>query len=437
MSQPQSKQKTERSAALFEQARRVIPGGVDSPVRAFGGVGGTPRFVARGQGAYLFDADGNRYIDHVSSWGPLILGHADPRVVEAIRAAAANGSSFGAPTEMETKLAEAVCGFFPSIEKVRFVSSGTEATMSALRLARAATGRDLVIKARGGYHGHVDSLLVQAGSGATTLGVPSTPGVPAAVAGTTVLVNYNDLPGVEAVLKAHAGQVAAIIVEPVAGNMGVILPAKGYLAGLRRLCDTHGTLLILDEVITGFRVALGGAQELYGVRADLTCLGKIIGGGLPVGAYGGPAKLMDQLAPDGPVYQAGTLSGNPLAMAAGLATVNALKAPGVYPRLEMLGRRLGEGLVAAAAAAGVPFTLNRVGSMMTGFFNAKPVTDYATATAGDAKMYARYFHAMLGRGVYLAPSAYEAMFVCTAHTDADIEATVFAAGESMKDAAKG
>jgi len=409
----------------------VIPGGVNSPVRAFGAVGGVPRFIERGQGAYLFDADGNRTIDHVCSWGPLILGHADGRVVEAIRRAAELGSSFGAPTQAETRLAEAVCRRFASIEKVRFVNSGTEATMSALRLARAATGRDLVVKCRGCYHGHVDSLLVQAGSGAMTLGVPSSPGVPASLAATTVLIDYNDLASAAAAMAAHAGRVAAIIVEPVAGNMGVIPPADGYLAGLRRLCNDAGSLLILDEVITGFRLAPGGAQEFYGVAADLTCLGKIIGGGLPVGAYGGPARLMDQLAPDGPVYQAGTLSGNPLAMAAGLVTLNALAQPGVYDRLESLAARLAEGLTRAARDGGVPVTLNRVGSMMTGFFHPGPVTSYRAAADSDTDRYRRFFHAMLERGVYLAPSQFEAMFVSTAHSDADIDRTIAAAAESL------
>ena len=409
----------------------MIPGGVNSPVRAFGAVGGVPRFIERGQGAYLFDADGNRTIDHVCSWGPLILGHADGRVVEAIRRAAELGSSFGAPTQAETRLAEAVCRRFASIEKVRFVNSGTEATMSALRLARAATGRDLVVKCRGCYHGHVDSLLVQAGSGAMTLGVPSSPGVPASLAATTVLIDYNDLASAAAAMAAHAGRVAAIIVEPVAGNMGVIPPADGYLAGLRRLCNDAGSLLILDEVITGFRLAPGGAQEFYGVAADLTCLGKIIGGGLPVGAYGGPARLMDQLAPDGPVYQAGTLSGNPLAMAAGLVTLNALAQPGVYDRLESLAARLAEGLTRAARDGGVPVTLNRVGSMMTGFFHPGPVTSYRAAADSDTDRYRRFFHAMLERGVYLAPSQFEAMFVSTAHSDADIDRTIAAAAESL------
>lgn len=431
MSENSSQQKTQRSAAAFEAARKVIPGGVNSPVRAFGGVGGTPRFIERGQGAYLFDLDGNRYIDHVCSWGPLILGHADPRVVEAIRKAADGGSSFGAPTLVETELAEAICQCIPSIEKVRFVSSGTEATMSALRLARGATGRDLVIKCRGCYHGHVDSLLVAAGSGLTTLGTPSSPGVPGAVAGTTVLIDYNDADGLARALEAHRGQVAAFILEPIAGNMGVILPGEGYLARVRKLCDEHGVLLIFDEVITGFRVGLGGAQGLYGIRPDITCLGKIIGGGLPVGAYGGAATLMDQLSPDGPIYQAGTLSGNPLAMSAGLATVNALREPGVYEQLESLGKRLADGLNRAADEAGATVRLNRVGSMMTGFFHDGPVTNYGEATASAAQIYGHYFHKMLAHGVYLAPSQFEAMFVSTAHSEADVDRSVAAAAESL------
>ena len=419
-----TEQDTHRSADAFARALRVIPGGVNSPVRAFAGVGGTPRFIAKGQGSRLFDIDGNEYIDYVCSWGPLILGHAHPAVVEAVCRAARDGASFGAPTELETALAEQIVACFPSMQKVRFVSSGTEATMSALRLARAATGRELVIKCRGCYHGHVDSLLVSAGSGATTLGVPSSPGVPASVASTTVLVDYNDLAGVERAMTAHSGKIAAMIVEPIAANMGVVVPAPGYLAGLRQLCDRHGVLLIFDEVISGFRAALGGAQELYGVRADITCLGKIIGGGLPVGAYGGRAELMDQLAPLGPVYQAGTLSGNPVAMSAGLATLKALRQPGVYDRLESLSARLANGLAEAARTASVAMTLNRVGSLMTGFFNPGPVTNYTQATASDTKRYAAFFHAMLRRGVYLAPSQFEAAFVSTAHTEQDIDRTI-------------
>jgi glutamate-1-semialdehyde 2,1-aminomutase len=425
---------TSNSERAFESARRVIPGGVNSPVRAFGGVGGTPRFIASGRGCRLTDIDGNEYVDYVCSWGPLILGHADPRVVAALARAAGRGTSFGAPTTLETELAERIVAIFPSIERVRLVSSGTEATMSALRLARAATGRPLVVKCRGCYHGHVDSLLVAAGSGATTLGVPSTPGVPDAVAGTTILVDYNDLPGAARSLDAHAGRVAAIIVEPVAANMGVVPPADGYLAGLRALCDRHGALLIFDEVITGFRVAIGGAQQLYGVRPDITCLGKIIGGGLPVGAYGGPAAIMDLLAPAGAVYQAGTLSGNPLAVSAGLATIEAISSPGVYERLESLSSRLASGLAGAAVDASVPITLNRVGSLLTVFFTARfgaPIRNYADATACDTRRYAAFFHAMLDRGVYLAPSQFEAMFVSLAHDEADIDRTIQTAREAM------
>ena len=432
MALEKSRLRTGLSEQAFERARRVIPGGVNSPVRAFGAVGGAPRFIVRGQGSRLFDLDGNEYIDFVASWGPLILGHADRRVVEAIRTAAAYGSSFGAPTQVETQLAETVVACYPSIAKVRFVSSGTEATMSALRLARAATGRELVIKCRGCYHGHADSMLVAAGSGATTLGVPSSPGVTAAVAGGTILVPYNDLEAARSALAEHAGKVAAMIVEPVAGNMGVIASAAGYLEGLRKACTDAGAILIFDEVITGFRVALGGAQERFGVRPDLTCLGKIIGGGLPVGAYGGSANLMDQLAPDGPVYQAGTLSGNPLAMSAGLAMVNALREPGIYDRLEAMSARLEAGLVSAARSTGVPVTLNRVGSMMTAFFAAGPIRNYQDATASDVARYARYFHGMLDRGIYLAPSQFEAMFVSLAHHPSDLDRVAEAAAEVFK-----
>jgi glutamate-1-semialdehyde 2,1-aminomutase len=419
------------SSRLFTAAQRVIPGGVNSPVRAFRGVGGEPFFVARGEGARLWDADGRPYIDYVGSWGPLILGHAAPSVVEAVATAAARGTSYGAPTAGEVELAEAITAAYPSIEMVRLVSSGTEAAMSAIRVARGATGRDVLIKFEGGYHGHADSLLVKAGSGGATFGVPDSRGVPATLAALTVTVPFNDVEAVRAVFEARAGEVAAVIVEPVAGNMGVIPPAPGFLEGLRELTTRHGAVLIFDEVITGFRVGRGGAQELYHISPDLTCLGKIIGGGLPVGAYGGRADLMREVSPLGGVYQAGTLSGNPLAVAAGLATVRALGSPGVYQRLEALGDRLARGLADGARRAGVPLTVNRVGSMLTGFFCAGPVTDYASATRADTQRYARFFHALCARGVYVAPSQFEAAFVSLAHTEDDIDATVKAAADAL------
>jgi glutamate-1-semialdehyde 2,1-aminomutase len=396
-------------------------------------VGGTPRFIVRGKGASVWDVDGNRYIDYLGSWGPLIAGHAHPGVVAAITEAAAQGTSFGAPTPAEVELAKLVKAAFPSIDLVRFVSSGTEATMSALRLARAFTGRERVLKFDGGYHGHADGLLVQAGSGPLTFGTPDSPGVPKSAAAQTLSVPYNDLRSVRAAFEAHRGEIAAVIVEPVAGNMGVIAPEAGFLPHLRDLAHEHRSLVIFDEVITGFRVALGGAQALYGVLPDLTCLGKIVGGGLPVGAYGGRRAIMEQIAPLGPVYQAGTLSGNPLSMAAGLATVKLLFEPGVYDRLEALSARLADGLGAAARSAGVAYTSNRVGSMFTGFFCDGPVTDYASAKRADTQRYARFFHALLARGVYLAPSQFEAGFVSLAHTEADVEATVQAAEAAFRD----
>jgi glutamate-1-semialdehyde 2,1-aminomutase len=418
------------SSNLFAAAQRVIPGGVNSPVRAFRGVGGEPFFVARAEGARLWDVDGKSYVDYVGSWGPLILGHAAPAVVEAVVAAAARGTSYGAPTGGEVQLAEAITQAYPSIEMVRLVSSGTEAAMSAIRVARGATGRDVLVKFEGGYHGHADSLLVKAGSGGATFGIPDSRGVPAALAALTVTVPFNDIGAVRSLFDARGSEIAAVIVEPVAGNMGVIPPAPGFLEGLRELTTQHGAVLIFDEVITGFRVARGGAQALYGVRPDLTCLGKIIGGGLPVGAYGGRADLMGQVAPLGGVYQAGTLSGNPLAVAAGLATVRALGVAGVYERLEALGDRLARGLLDGAQRAGIPLTVNRVGSMLTGFFCAGPVTDYASAKRADTARYARFFHALAARGVYLAPSQFEAAFVSLAHTEADVDATVKAAAEA-------
>jgi glutamate-1-semialdehyde 2,1-aminomutase len=420
------------SESLFQAAQRVIPGGVNSPVRAFRGVGGTPFFVERAEGARIFDVDGRSYIDFLGSWGPLILGHAPPQVVEAVSEAARRGTSYGAPTRGEVELAETITRAVPSVDMVRLVSSGTEAAMSAIRLARGATGRDLVIKFDGCYHGHADSLLVKAGSGGATFGVPDSLGVPGALASLTIALPFNDLEAVRGTLEARGGEVAVIVVEPVAGNMGVVPPAPGFLEGLRDLCTRHGALLLFDEVITGFRVAHGGAQALYGVRPDLTCLGKIIGGGLPVGAYGGPRALMERVAPLGGVYQAGTLSGNPLAVAAGLATLRALEDPAVYRRLESLGAGLEEGLRGAARATGVPLTVNRVGSMLTAFFTDGPVTDYASARRSDTRRYARYFHAMLERGVFLAASQFEAAFVSLAHTEADLEHAVRACREAFQ-----
>ena len=424
-----------RSERAFAEAQRYMPGGVNSPVRAFRAVGGTPPFIERGQGSRLTDVDGNVYIDYVCSWGPLIAGHAHPAVTARLHEAVDRGTSYGAPTEAETELARLVVEMVPSIEMVRFVNSGTEATMSALRLARGATGRDKIVKFAGCYHGHADALLSTAGSGVLTLGIPSGPGVTAGTAADTISLPYNDLDAVRAVFAESGDQIAAVIVEPVAGNMGVIPPAEGFLEGLREITREHGALLIFDEVITGFRVAPGGAQERYGVLPDLTCLGKIIGGGLPVGAYGGRRDLMEQMAPLGPVYQAGTLSGNPLAMAAGIATLELLREPGTYERLEALGAQLAEEMTRAAEAAGVPLTVNRVGSMLTGFFTEGPVTDYASATAADTTRYARFHQAMLARGVYLAPSQFEAAFVSLAHTAEDLEQTAEAAMAAMREAA--
>jgi glutamate-1-semialdehyde 2,1-aminomutase len=423
---------TDRSQELFAEAKRLIAGGVNSPVRAFQAVGGEPVFMARGQGARLWDADGNEYVDFVASWGPLVLGHAHPEVVAEIAEVAGNGTTFGAPTVLESRLAEAVREAVPSMQLVRCVSSGTEATMSALRLARGATGRDKIVKVDGGYHGHADFLLVQAGSGAATLGIPDSAGVPAATAKDTLVVPWNDLDAVKAVFARHPGEIAALIVEPICGNMGVVPPAGGYLGGLRELCDGAGALLVFDEVITGFRVAYGGAQSLYGVKPDLTCLGKIVGGGLPAAVFGGRADLMAHLAPLGRVYQAGTLSGNPLAMAAGRKTLEILRRPGTYEKLEALGRRLEAGLAEAARAAGCPLRVNRVGSMLTGFLTDKPVTDYASAKTSDTARYGRYHRAMLGHGFYLAPSQFEAAFVSLAHTEQDIDRAAAAAARALK-----
>ena len=423
------------SEAAFRKAQQLMPGGVSSPVRAFKAVGGTPVFIREGEGALVTDVDGNHYIDYVCSYGPLIAGHANERVVVALSKAIGRGTSFGAPTESETQLASVIVSALPAVEMIRFVNSGTEATMSAIRLARAATGRDLIVKCIGCYHGHVDGLLVQAGSGALTLGAPSSPGIPQSVAACTVLAPYNDLAAAAQVFEKHAGRIACFLVEPVAGNMGVVPPAQGYLAGLRKLCDAHGAVLLFDEVMTGFRVAWGGAQVRYDVRPDLTCLGKVIGGGLPCATYGGPRRLMEMVSPAGNVYQAGTLSGNPLAMAGGLATLEIMQEAGAYEALERRSAMLAEGLIDAAQKAGVPVALNRVGSMLTPFFvrdAAQPVTNFAQATSGDTAAYATFFHAMLQNGVLLAPSQYEAMFVSLAHTDQVIERTLNAAERAFE-----
>jgi glutamate-1-semialdehyde 2,1-aminomutase len=421
-----------QSEKLFERAQKVIPGGVNSPVRACRAVGGQPLFISHGDGCHISDADGRRYIDMVSSWGPLILGHAHREVLDAVQEVMASGTSFGAPTELELRFAEEICRAVPSIEKVRAVSSGTEATMSALRLARGATGRDLIVKTAGGYHGHADCLLVAAGSGAATFSIPGSAGVPAGTARDTLVVPYNDLGAVEQVFAAHGDRIACIIIEPVAGNVGVIPPVDGYLAGLRRVTEEHGALLIFDEVISGFRMAYGGAQEVFGIRPDLTCLGKVVGGGLPAAAFGGRADLMDRLAPVGDVYQAGTLSGNPLALAAGLKTLEILRRPGSYTRLEELGAQLEAGLIAAAAAADVPATINRVGSMLTLFFCAGPVRSYEEAKKSDTERFGRFFQAMREGGVFLPPSQFEAMFVSLAHSEAEVDQVVARAQESLR-----
>jgi glutamate-1-semialdehyde 2,1-aminomutase len=417
-----------RSHELFVRAQQTIPGGVNSPVRAFKGVGGDPVFVARAEGAYLHDVDGRSYIDYVGSWGPMILGHAHPAVVEAVREAATRGLSYGAPTEIEIEMAERVCALVPSVEMVRMVNSGTEATMSAIRLARGFTGRDAIVKFEGCYHGHGDSLLVKAGSGALTLGVPSSPGVPADLARHTITLPYNDLEAVHETFARMGERIACVIVEPVAGNMNCIPPVPGFLDGLREVCDASGALLVFDEVMTGFRVALGGAQARYGVTPDLTTLGKVIGGGMPVGAFGGRREVMEALAPVGPVYQAGTLSGNPLAMAAGLKTLELISAPGFFDALERRTGELVDGILSAARETGVPMTANRVGAMFGLFFTDAPqVTNFEQATACDLDAFRRFFHGMLEAGVYLAPSAFEAGFVSAAHGEAEIAATIEAA----------
>jgi glutamate-1-semialdehyde 2,1-aminomutase len=423
---------TTKSDQLFERAQRVIPGGVNSPVRAFRAVGRAPIFIRDAAGSNIADADGNTYTDYVGSWGPMILGHAHPAVQEAIRKAAGHGTSYGAPTELEIELAEEIIAAFPSIEKVRLTSSGTEATMSALRLARGFTGRDRIVKFEGCYHGHTDSLLVKAGSGLATFGTPDSAGIPADFARNTIVLPYNDEAAVRSAFAEKGSEIACVIVEPVAGNMGCVAPREGFLNALREVTVASGSLLIFDEVITGFRVAYGGAQELYGVNADLTCLGKIIGGGLPVGAFGGRADVMDHIAPLGPVYQAGTLSGNPLAVSAGIAMLNALKEINPYDELENRAAELEKGLKDAAASAGVRSTINRVGSMMTAFFVEGEVTDWSTASRADTLRYASYFRAMLEEGIYLAPSQFECAFVSLSHTSEVIEQTVEAAFKAMK-----
>ena len=425
--------KRERSDDLRARALEVIPGGVNSPVRAFGAVPGDPVSIARAAGAHVWDADDNEYIDYVCSWGPLILGHAPAAVVQAVRETAALGTSFGATTEREVEFAELLVGLLPSLEKVRLVNSGTEATMSALRLARGFTGRDKIVKVEGGYHGHADGLLVRAGSGGATLGIPDSLGVPAGTAADTLTIPYNDTEALDQLLERVGDEVAAVIIEPVAGNMGVVPPAPGYLKHLREATRQAGSLLIFDEVITGLRVGLGGAQQLYGVLPDLTCLGKIIGGGLPVGAFGGSAAVMDRLAPQGPVYQAGTLSGNPLAVAAGLAALNELVQTNPYEQIGALAERLVQGLKEGATERGIPLCCNRVGSMFTAFFAAGPVTDFVSAKKSDTKLFGRYHRQMLQRGVYLAPSQFEAGFTSTAHTEQDVDRTLQAARDSLKE----
>jgi glutamate-1-semialdehyde 2,1-aminomutase len=421
----------QKSQSIFERAKAVIPGGVNSPVRACRSVGVDPLFVSHGDGAYIFDADGNRYIDLIGSWGPLILGHTHRELLDTINETLSSGTTFGAPTEVEVRFAETLREAVPSMEMIRAVSSGTEATMSALRLARGFTGREKIIKADGGYHGHADCLLVAAGSGAATLGIPGSAGVPEGAAKDTLIVPYNDLAAVEKLVSA--GDIAAIIIEPVCGNMGLVEPAPGYLEGLRAITAKHGTVLIFDEVMTGFRVAFGGAQARYNITPDLTTIGKIIGGGLPAAAFGGRADIMQKLAPLGPVYQAGTLSGNPLAMAAGLKAMEILARPGTYERLEHLGKRLGDGLLAAAQAAKIPACVNRVGSMLTLFFCEGPVTDYASAKSADTNRFGSFFRKLRDRGVFLPPSQFEAMFVSLAHTDEDIDQIVSEARVALAD----
>lgn len=432
MSGQQQSRDDRKSAAAFEEAKRYIPGGVNSPVRAFKSVGLTPAFIDRGEGSRIYDIDGNSFIDYVGSWGPLIMGHAHPEVVEAIKRTAEKGTSFGAPTELETAMAKLVCERVPSIEIVRMVNSGTEATMSALRLARGYTGRNKILKFEGCYHGHADSLLIKAGSGVATLGLPDSPGVPEGVAVNTITVPYNDLESVKVAFEKFGEEIAAVIVEPVAGNMGVVPPLPGFLQGLRDVTKQYGSLLIFDEVMTGFRVGFHCAQGVFGITPDLTCLGKVIGGGLPVGAYGGRRDIMERMAPSGPIYQAGTLSGNPLAMAAGYTTLKLLEAPGVYEELERKSARLEEGFLSNARELGVPSSINRIGSMVCPFFTETKVINYDTAKTSDLAKFGRYFGNMLDLGVSVAPSQFEGMFVSAVHTDEDIEATIVAHYEALK-----
>ena len=423
--------KRARSELLFKHAAKIIPGGVNSPARAFGAVGGTPPFMKRGEGAYLFDVDGNRYIDYIGSWGPHLFGHRHPAILQAIEKTLTIGTSFGAPTEAEAELAQLVIEMVPSVEMVRMVNSGTEATMSAIRVARGFTGRNGIVKFAGCYHGHVDSLLVAAGSGALTLGCPSSPGVPPGATADTVVLPYNDCESLETAFRKNGDQLAAVILEPVVGNMGCVIPTPQFLKSLRQLCSDYGTVLIFDEVMTGFRVAAGGAQELFGVIPDMTTLGKIIGAGMPVGAYGGRADIMNTVSPVGKVYQAGTLSGNPVAMAAGIAMLNLIREQNPYPRLEHAGQKLAEGFRTAADAAGVDVFVNRIGSMLTVFLTSQTVTDLNSATTSDTARFSRYFHGMLNRGVYLPCSQYEAMFVSAVHTDDDLDQTIAAAAVSF------
>lgn len=411
----------DKSRLAFAQAQKVIPGGVNSPVRAFKSVGRDPVFIDRGEGAHIWDIDGNRYLDFVGSWGPLIVGHAHPDVVAVIKQVAERGTSYGAPTEVETVLAEEVLKAYPSMDMIRMVNSGTEATMSALRLARGVTGRTKIVKFEGCYHGHSDQLLIKAGSGALTFGVPTSPGVPSQIAATTISARYNDLEGLKEIFQREGEEIACVIIEPVAGNMGVVLPAEGFLQGIRRLTEEYGALLIFDEVMTGFRVSYGGAQAHFGIDPDITCLGKVIGGGLPVGAYGGKRRFMEQIAPSGPIYQAGTLSGNPLAMNAGLTTLKLLQQPGTYEALASKTTRLAEGLKQIALEAGLPIWVNAIGAMFCPFFTDVPVKDYASACTSDVERFAKYHRGMLERGIYLGPSQYEAVFLSTAHTESDID----------------
>ena len=429
---PQTSKRT-RSESLFKHASKLIPGGVNSPARAFGAVGGTPPFMKRGEGAYLIDVDGNRYIDYIGSWGPHLFGHCHPTILQAIEKALGDGTSFGAPTEAEAEMAQLVIEMVPSVEMVRMVNSGTEATMSAIRVARGYTGRTGIIKFAGCYHGHVDSLLVAAGSGALTLGCPSSPGVPPGATADTVVLPYNDCESLREAFRTNKDQLAAVILEPVVGNMGCVVPSTEFLSVLRELCTQHGTVLIFDEVMTGFRVAPGGAQQLFGVTPDMTTLGKILGAGLPVGAYGGRADIMNTVSPVGKVYQAGTLSGNPVAMAAGIAMLNLIREQDPYPRLEAAGQKLAAGLQRAAQEAGIDVGINRVGSMLTVFLTTVPVTDLTSATTSNTARFSRWFHGMLNRGVYLPCSQFEAMFISAVHTDADLEQTIAAAGASFRD----